>query len=101
MLHLNLKESAYRYHLTRYSLRYVCTYKRWGSSRNLNSSTQEPDRPQHDRPTTCVITQQYSSAIFVSRCFNTRKRKNSGKIYKKCYLFQFLAYLKIAYLKWR
>jgi hypothetical protein len=28
-------------------------------------TTLEPDRPQHERSAACVITQQYSSAVFV------------------------------------
>jgi hypothetical protein len=35
------------------------------SSSNPNSNTLEPDRPQHERPTICVIAQQYSSATFI------------------------------------
>jgi hypothetical protein len=34
-----------------------------------------PDRLQHNRPTACVIAQQYSSATFVSLPFNSRKKK--------------------------
>jgi hypothetical protein len=35
----------------------------------------EPDRPQHNRPTACVIAQQYSSATFVSSRFDCRREK--------------------------
>jgi hypothetical protein len=35
----------------------------------------KPDRPQHDRPATFVIAQQYSSATFVSMRFHSRKEK--------------------------
>jgi hypothetical protein len=35
----------------------------------------EPDRPQQDRPTACVIALQYSSAAFVSLRFQSRKEK--------------------------
>jgi hypothetical protein len=28
---------------------------------------QEPDRPQHDHPSTCVIAQQYASRVLTSR----------------------------------
>jgi hypothetical protein len=39
-------------------------------------NTLEPDRPQHDRRAACVIAQQYSSPIFVSLRFHSRKKKN-------------------------
>jgi hypothetical protein len=45
------------------------------SNLNPNSSTLEPDRPQHYRPTACVIAQQYSSATFVSFSFYFGKEK--------------------------
>jgi hypothetical protein len=45
------------------------------STRNKNSSTLEPDRPQHDRTASCVIAQQYSSAAFVSLRFRSSKEK--------------------------
>jgi hypothetical protein len=35
----------------------------------------EPDRPQHDRSVAFVITQQYSSATFVSLYFRTHEEK--------------------------
>ena len=35
----------------------------------------EPDRPQHDIPSTCVIAQQHSSATFISRRLYSRKEK--------------------------
>jgi len=40
-------------------------------------NTQEHNRPQHDRPVACVITQQYSSATFFSLCFHSSKEKSS------------------------
>jgi len=33
---------------------------------NPNASTTKPDRPQHVRPSACVIAQHYSSATFAS-----------------------------------
>jgi len=45
----------------------------------------ETDRPLHDRPIACVIAQEYSSAIFVSLRFNSRKEK-SGDL-KKIFLY--------------
>jgi len=35
----------------------------------------EVDRPLHDRPVAYVIAQEYSSAIFVSLRFHSRKEK--------------------------
>jgi len=43
---------------------------------------QKPDRPQHDRPAICVITQQYSSTFFVSLSFSSRKER-FGMRFKK------------------
>jgi len=40
-------------------------------------NTQEPDPVQHDRTTSCVIAQKYSSATFVSLCFHYRKENFS------------------------
>jgi hypothetical protein len=37
----------------------------------------ERDRPQYDRTAAYVIAQQYSSAIFVSLRFHSRKRKKA------------------------
>jgi hypothetical protein len=45
------------------------------SSLNPNCNTQEPDWPQHNRPTTGVIAQQYSSATFVSSRVHIRNEK--------------------------
>jgi len=44
---------------------YTRLYK--GVNQNQNSNTQEPDRPQNDRPIACVIAQQYSSASIPAR----------------------------------
>jgi hypothetical protein len=38
-------------------------------------NTLEPDRPQYDHPTECVIAQVYSSATFVSQRFQSREEK--------------------------
>lgn len=40
------------------------------STWNSNSTTAEPNWPQHDHPTNHVITQHYSSTIFVSLLFH-------------------------------
>jgi hypothetical protein len=37
----------------------------------------EPERPQHDRPTACVIAQQYSFDNFVSLRFHSCNKKSS------------------------
>jgi len=51
------------------SLNWVYTME---SCWNPNSKTRETDRPQHYRPTVCVIAKQYSSATFVSLRFHFR-----------------------------
>jgi len=40
-------------------------------------NTQEPDLPQHDSLTVCVIAQQYSSTSFFSFCFLLSFRRES------------------------
>jgi hypothetical protein len=42
----------------------TCIYSYKEVQANQNSNTVAPDRPQRDRPTICVITQQYSSSTF-------------------------------------
>jgi len=54
----------------------------------------EPDRPLRDRPVTCVIAQQYSSAIFVSLRFHCRREK-FGDFKKNLFIF---GSLKIAFV---
>jgi hypothetical protein len=39
-----------------------------------------PDRPQHARPDACIIAQQYSSAIFISMRFHSRKEKFDARL---------------------
>jgi len=51
---------------------YVCMM---GSSLNQTSCTFEPDRPQHDHPTTCLIAQQYSSGTCVTLRSHSRNEK--------------------------
>jgi hypothetical protein len=41
----------------------------------------DPDRSQHDYPAASVIAQQYSSAIFASLLFHSRKKK-FGALFK-------------------
>jgi hypothetical protein len=48
-------------------------------SLNQNSSTLEPDCPQHDGPAACVIAQQYFSADFVSLLFYSSKGKSDAR----------------------
>jgi hypothetical protein len=62
------------------------------SSWNPNSSTLEPDRPQHVRSASCVIAQQYSSPPF-SNCAFIPTRKNSARVSVRL-LFKFLIFLK-------
>jgi hypothetical protein len=57
----------------------ICLYN-WSSS-NLNSSTLETVRPQHDCPAACVVAQQYSSATLLSLRCHYRKKK-FGAIFK-------------------
>ena len=42
---------------------------------NPNSNTLELDRPQHDRPSACVIAQQYSSVTLVLLRRHSRKEQ--------------------------
>ena len=42
---------------------------------NPNYRTLDPDRPQHDRPATCAMAQQYSSATLVSLRSQHRREK--------------------------
>ena len=46
---------------------------------NIASKILEHDRLQHDRPATCVIAQQHSSATFVSFNFHSRMKKISPR----------------------
>jgi hypothetical protein len=45
------------------------------ASRNPSSTALEPDRPKHDLLISYVISQQYSSATFLSLRFQFRKKK--------------------------
>jgi hypothetical protein len=47
----------------------------------LNSNTLEPDRPQRDRPATCVIAQHYSSGTYITLRYHCRKVK-FGALFK-------------------
>jgi len=49
----------------------------------------EPDRPQLDRPVSCVIAQQYSSTAFFSLRFNSRKERLAGVLKMLLILFFF------------
>jgi hypothetical protein len=48
-----------------------------------NSNTLQLDRPQLDRPTACVIAQQYSSVAFFSLQFHSCTEKFGA--FQKCY----------------
>jgi len=67
---------------------YIYEYTRQ-SSWNPNSSILGCDRPQHDRPATCVIAQQYSSVILVLLGFHFGKWKFGVHLKKIFCLFYF------------
>jgi len=54
---------------------------------------QKPDRPQHDRPATCVITQQYSSTFLVSLISSSRNER-FGMRFKKVIISDQVTFLK-------
>jgi hypothetical protein len=64
---------------------YVCRHGTLQSSLNPDLNTHEPDRPQHDCPSVCVIAQQYSSANFVS--FRFRSRAFQIRVFFKFFKF--------------
>ena len=51
-------------------------------------------QPNCDRPTTCVIAQQYSSATFASLCFHSSKEDFMSVL--KCYYFMYFTFFKAA-----
>jgi hypothetical protein len=61
---------------------------------NQNSNTRASDQPKHDRPTECVIAQQYSSTKFVSLRFHYRKGKVSVRL-KTPFFFRFFFPFKV------
>jgi len=63
------------------------------SSRNANSSTLEPDWPQHDHLAVSIITQQYSAATFVSLRFHSYMERFGILIYFLTYLHKILCTL--------
>lgn len=67
------------------SIIYVYTKK---STWNSNSTTTEPDWPQHDHPTTCVITQHYFST------YSCTSQMEKFGMFKKCLYFTFFTLLK-------
>jgi hypothetical protein len=57
---------------------------------NPNASTTKPDRPQHVRPSTCVIAQDYSSAKFTSwRFWVGRGKEKFSARFKKVIISKF------------
>jgi hypothetical protein len=58
-------------HMVNYTVHVYASTSTW----NPNSNILMPDRAQNDRPATCVIAQQYSSAIFVSLHFYCQWQK--------------------------
>jgi len=67
---------------------------------NPNSSTLEPDRPQHIGPTACIIAQQYSSTTFVSLCF-VHPRKKVGVSFNNFIISFFYFFLNCVGMKLR
>jgi hypothetical protein len=65
---------------------HTCTHAR-ESSGNPDSNTLEPEWPRHNRPTACIIAQQYTPVTFSLRC-HSRKEK-FGAYFKRYYLFLF------------
>ena len=61
---------------------------------NPKSNTLGLEWPQHDRLATCVIAQQYSSAIFFSLRFHYGK-ENNGCDLKEMLLFEIFTCLEI------
>jgi hypothetical protein len=57
--------------------------------------------PQHDGPATCVITQQYSSALFVSLRFSFRGSKKYSALLIWYYFNVYNDFLKFVSLKLR
>ena len=56
-------------------MRYTCAL----TCRGADSNLPEPDRPQQDLHTTCVIAQQYSSTNFVSwRSHSCKEERSTG-----------------------
>jgi len=50
----------------------------------------EPDRPQHDRPASCLIAQHHSSTIFVSSTFHFRNEFTGfPKIYEQPQIYRY------------
>lgn len=70
---------------------YICstTYVYTRQSRwNPNSKTKEPDWPQYDHPATSIITQQHSSATFISLQFHSKPPpppQINWSTFQKCY----------------
>jgi len=68
----------------------------WESDWNPNCNILETDRPQHDRPATCVIAQQYSSAAVIPLHFQSRE-ENLGA-FGECYYLTFFNLFSSAYV---
>lgn len=66
----------------------MCVYTRESSWR-WSSNSLEPDQPQHDFPSPCVIIQQYLSTTFISLCLPSHKEKHMVCM-SEMLLFQFL-----------
>lgn len=86
---------AFRYRVCIWSTIFVYT---WQSSWNPNSNTLQLHQTQHDRPVSCVIAQQYSSAILLLYSFHSR-RENFGARFENVISFFIPPFLNRAVLK--
>jgi hypothetical protein len=65
-----LSESEFTTRMVKYPIRIY-----GGFSSNPKSNTMGPGRLQHDRPSACVIAQQYSSSTLASlRCHSYKEK---------------------------
>lgn len=60
------------------------------SSLNSNSNTLEPDLSQHDRPTACVVAQQYSFVAVTLRFHSLKEKLCALKTYNYLVCFALL-----------
>ena len=60
------------------------------SNSNPNSSTLGPDRPQHDRASSCVFSRHYSLTTTFSQRSHSRKKKKKLPTFQKSPFFIYL-----------
>jgi hypothetical protein len=75
-----------QFELGAHTVTYICLYNE--SSSNLNYSTLETVRPQHDCPAACVVFQRYCSATLLSLRYHYRK-EILGAIFKTVTILNF------------